>query len=335
MAPIRSLTFSVLLLACTRSASIQRTTSAVDTAPSARAEASPDAFPRVVMGFTRVCVVTSEAVRCGSRVSGEAETVWRDETDAVSSVALGYRACRVRKGRAACVGGGSQDSALQSLPVEAPVSDLVIDGVHARVCTRSESRVACVDDNDHAAPVFDGATSLFAGHGALWGTDGARHLWCEGEGLCARLRAAGPLRFDDEGAGEGWIGRRDARVAAGRVEGVGALDELAVDEGMLCARDEGGRVWCVGELFAPVEVRSMRGARGLVLVGARVCVREGDALRCVLPGDERAQTIALDGAVALATQGDGLCVVDGRGAVRCARVAGTAPVTWRAVALSP
>ncbi len=340
MSPIRTFTVCALVFACARSAPVQRPSPALDAAPATRAEASRAAPPRVVMDHLRVCVLAGDSVRCGSWLSGESESLWGEPMAQVSSIALGYRACLVREGRAACAAQdlkGFARPVLHALPFDAPVRDLVIDGVHGRVCARTDARVVCVDDRDVATPLFEGASRLYAGYATLWATDGARHLWCEGEGLCARLRAAGTVNIDDvdEDSRGRWVGRRDPRVAAGRVEGVGALDELTIDEGMLCARNDDGRVWCVGELFAPVEVRSMHGARGLVLVGARVCVREGDALRCVLPGDERAHTIGLDGALAIAVGGNGVCAVDGGGAVRCARVAGAAPLVWRPVALSP
>lgn len=142
MSPIRSLSLGVLLVACAQGATVPRAAPAVAPAPSMRAEASHAAIPCVVMDATRVCVVTHDAVRCGSRVSGEAEPLWNDAMTSVLSIALGYRACVAREGRAACVVGSSQDRTLRPLPFEAPVRDVVIDGVHARVCAhRREGRV--------------------------------------------------------------------------------------------------------------------------------------------------------------------------------------------------
>ncbi|MDX2008675.1 MAG: hypothetical protein SFW67_00710 [Myxococcaceae bacterium] len=124
-------------------------------------------------------------------------------------------------------------------------------------------------------------------------------------------------------------------MSAGVVRGLGAIDELAVDGGMVCVREVSGRVVCFGELFAPVEVPELNGARGLLLWAARACTQDGAALRCWLPaGGKPSMVVELDDARAISAHHTTLCVLDAAAAVRCTTFELGSEPRWRAMGVS-
>ncbi|GAB4198578.1 MAG: hypothetical protein OHK0013_07930 [Sandaracinaceae bacterium] len=115
----------------------------------------------------------------------------------------------------------------------------------------------------------------------------------------------------------------DQRIRAPhRIVGLERVHELATDDETLCARTAERAVRCWGPAVrdargGPTELPELRGASAIAVAADRVCALVSQRVVCVGPNAPPLREAVPEGAWLAAVE-DAVCVLDGRGAVRCA-----------------